>query len=100
MSNIEHAIEKNNSLVLTILKGFCFKQGFTGCQLSDIDGEGVVIFDGQFGMAFSDILLDTQLDIKKGIAVRYMQGFDLDLDDAVIGKEVSYKEYLESKKLI
>jgi hypothetical protein len=39
-----------------------------------------------------------QLGIKKGFAVSYMQGFSV--DDGVIDKELSYVQYLESKKLI
>jgi hypothetical protein len=100
MDNVERVISCNNSLVVAILKSFCSKQGFIGCEFSDINVNGIIIFNGQFGIAFSDILLDIEFNIKKGIAVNYMQGFDLDLDDAQISKEFGYKEYLESKKLI
>ena len=47
-----------------------------------------------------DIVIDLIFNIEEGIAVRYMMGFDMTLDDAEIEKEFSYKEYLESKKLI
>lgn len=87
-------------LVQTILNNFCDKQGFTGCEVGDVCQESLIFFNGQFGMTLSDVLLDMELDIKKGIAVNYMQGFDMELDDAQIPKELSYKEYLESKKLI
>ena len=97
---IDKFLERNKHLALTILKDFCHKQGFSGCDVSDINVEGVIVFDGQFMIAFSDILLDTQFDIPKGIAIRYMQGFDLDLDDGRIDKELSYLEYLKIKKLI
>ena len=98
MSNIDSVIDKNNSLIQNILKGFCNKQGFVGCEFSDINVEGVVVFDGQYYIMFSDILLDVQFNVKKGVAVSFMQGFSV--EDGVINKELSYKEFLESKKLI
>lgn len=93
-------MENCTGLVQTILNGFIKKQGFSNCECNVVNEESIVVFDGQFSMLFSDVLLDTELDIKKGIAVNYMQGFDLNSDDGVIDKELSYKEYLESKKLI
>lgn len=89
-----------NNLVCTILNCFCKKQGFTASEITVANDESVVVFDGQFMMLFGDVLLDVELDIKKGIAVNYMQGFDLDLEDAKISKDLSYRSYLENKKLI
>jgi hypothetical protein len=95
---INMVMDPRYDLVVTILKGFSRKQGFVGCEFSDINVEGMVFFDGQYGIMFSDILLDTEFNIPKGVAVSYMQGFSV--DDDFIDKELSYKEYLESKKLI
>ena len=91
---------KENGLVNSTLSGFRVKQGFSSCQCGFVNEESIVVFDGQFFMIFSDILLDIQLGVPKGIAVNYIQGFDLELQDGVIPKDLSYKDYLESKKLI
>ena len=51
-------------------------------------------------MLFTDVVFDLIFNIEEGIAVKYMIGFDKSLDNAEIKKDLNYKEYLESKKLI
>lgn len=97
---VDQVIESYNSLKNATLKKFCEKQklGVFGFVIGS--DQEVICFRPELRMTFRDIFLDMSLHIESGIAIRYMQGFDLDLEDAQINKELSYKEYLESKKLI
>ena len=99
-SNIDRAIDSYNELRDSILDRFCEKQGFTGFGFAIGSDDKVVFFENDLMMLFTDIVIDLIFNIEEGIAVRYMMGFDMTLDDAEIEKEFSYKEYLESKKLI
>ena len=93
-TNVDTAIKSYNELTDSILERFCKKQGFTGSD------DTVVFFENDLMMLFTDIVIDLIFNIEEGIAVKYMMGFDMSLDNAEIEKELSYKEYLESKKLI
>ena len=99
-SNIDRAIDSYNELRDSILDRFCEKQGFTDFGFAIGSDDTVVFFENDLMMLFTDIVIDLIFNIEEGIAVRYMMGFDMTLDDAEIEKEFSYKEYLESKKLI
>lgn len=99
-NKVDQAIENYQNLKNNILKRFCEKQGLNVFGFDAYSNGEVICFTPELRMLFWDVFLDLELHIEKGIAVRYMQGFDMDLDDAQISKELSYKEYLESKKLI
>lgn len=99
-NKIDQAIISYHNLKNNTLKKFCEKQKLGVFGFMAHSDKEVICFSPELSMAFSDIFLDMALHIEKGIAVRYMQGFDMDLEDAKISKELSYKEYLESKKLI
>ena len=99
-TNIDKAIQGYNELTDSILDRFCEKQGFTDFGFAIGSDDKVVFFENDLMMLFTDIVIDLIFNIEEGIAVRYMMGFDMTLDDAEIEKEFSYKEYLESKKLI
>ena len=99
-TNIDKAIQGDKELTDTILGRFCKKQGFKDFGFAIGSDDTVVFFENDLMMLFTDIVIDLIFNIEEGIAVRYMMGFDMTLDDAEIEKEFSYKEYLESKKLI
>ena len=94
-NNIDKAIYSYQKMADNLVKRFCEKQG-----LSCVVFQDVVCFEGDLMMCFKDIFMDLKLHIEKGVAVSYMQGFDMNLDDAEIDKSLSYKEFLELKKLI
>lgn len=100
IKNIDRAIECYNELTDTILERFCKKQGFTDFGFAIGSDDTVVFFENDLIMHLTDIVLDLIFNIEEGIAVKYMMGFDMSLGDAEIPKELSYKGYLESKKLI
>lgn len=99
-NKIDQVIESYLRLKSDTLSKFCEKQKLSVFGVLAYSDQEVVCFSPELKMAFKDIFLDLHLHIESGIAVRYMQGFDMDLDDAQIDKAFSYKEYLESKKLI
>lgn len=82
------------------LSRFCEKQNLSVFGFLAHSENEVVFFSPALRMEFRDIFLDLELDVEIGIAIRYMQGFDMDLDNAQIDKALSYKDYLKSKKLI
>lgn len=96
---VDEVIESHKKMFDSVLKRFCAKQGLVIFGFMGNTKE-VICFSPELSMSFRDVFLDLELHIEKGIAVRYMQGFDMDLDDAKISKDLSYKDYLESKKLI
>ena len=99
-NNVFTAIKCYNELTDSILDRFCEKQNLRVFGFAIGGDDKVVFFENDLMMLFTDIVFDLIFNIEQGIAIRYMQGFDMDLDNAEIGKELSYKEYLESKKLI
>lgn len=99
-NKVDQVIESYLRLKANTLSKFCEKQKLGVFGIVAYSDQEVICFSPDLRMSFKDIFLDLQLHIESGIAVRYMQGFDMDLDDAQISKELSYKEYLESKKLI
>jgi hypothetical protein len=99
-NNVDTAIKCYNELTDIILDRFCKKQGFTEFGFAIGSDDKVVFFDNDLMMLFTDIVFDLIFNIEEGIAVKYMCGFDMSLDNAQIEKELNYKEYLESKKLI
>lgn len=99
-NRVDEVIESYRKVKNDTLKKFCDKQSLRVFGFMAYSDQEVVCFSPELKMAFKDIFLDLHLHIESGIAVRYMQGFDMDLEDAQINKELSYKEYLESKKLI
>jgi len=100
MSNIDKVIGNHYNTIESIVAKFCKKQGFEKFGFVIGSDDKVVIFDNDLMMLFNDIAFDLIFDIEKGVAAMYMLGFDMNLDDAKIGKEISYQEYLKSKKLI
>ena len=99
-SKVDQMIECYRILKKGTLQKFCDKQKLSVFGFMSNSPDDVIYFSPELRMCFRDIFLDLSLHIEKGIAVRYMQGFDMDLDNAEIDKVLSYKEYLESKKLI
>lgn len=99
-NNVDRVIDSYLRLKANTLSKFCEKQKLGVFGFMAYSDKEVVCFSPELSMAFRDIFLDMSLHIESGIAIRYMQGFDMDLDDALIDKELSYKGYLESKKLI
>jgi len=99
-NKVDQAIESYHNLKNDTLKKFCEKQKLGVFGFMVYSDQEVICFSPELKMTFRDMFLDLSLHIESGIAVRYMQGFDMDLEDALIEKELSYKEYLESKKLI
>nr|WP_315173559.1 hypothetical protein [uncultured Flavobacterium sp.] len=99
-NKVDQVVESYLKLKSSTLIKFCEKQNLDVFVVLSYSEQEVICFSPELKMSFKDIFLDLQLHIESGIAVRYMQGFDLDLDDAQITKELNYKEYLESKKLI
>lgn len=99
-NKVDQVIESYYNLKNSTLKKFCEKQKLGVFGFMAYTDNDVVCFSPELRMSFRDIFLDLSAHIESGIAVRYMQGFDMDLDDAQIDKALSYKEYLESKKLI
>lgn len=99
-NKVEQVVDSYLRLKNDTLKKFCDKQNLVIFGFMAYSEQEVIFFSTELRMSFKDIFLDLNLHIESGIAVRYMQGFDLDLENAQISKELSYKEYLESKKLI
>jgi hypothetical protein len=99
-NKVDQVIASYLALKGITLKKFCEKQNLNVFGFISHSENEIICFSPELKMAFKDVFLDLHLGIKSGIAVRYMQGFDMDLEDAQIDKELSYKEYLESKKLI
>jgi len=99
-NKVDQVIESYQNLKNNILKRFCEKQGLGVFGFDAYSNGEVICFTPELRMLFRDVFLDLELHIEKGIAVRYMQGFDMDLENAEIDKVLNYKEYLESKKLI
>ena len=99
-TNIDKAIQGYNELRDSILDRFCEKQGFTDFGFAIGSDDKVVFFENDLMMLFTDVVFDLIFNIEEGIAVKYMIGFDMSLDNAEIKKDLNYKEYLESKKLI
>lgn len=100
LNKVDQVIESYLRLKSNILSRFCDKQKISVFGVLAYSEQEIICFSPELRMAFKDVFLDLELHIESGIAVRYMQGFDMDLDDAQINKELSYKEYLESKKII
>jgi hypothetical protein len=82
------------------LREFCDKQKLKVFGVIANSQHEVICFSPELRMSFRDIFLDLCSGVESGVAIKYMQGFDMDMDNAAIDKELSYKEYLESKKLI
>ena len=99
-TNVDTAIKSYNELTDSILDRFCKKQGFKDFGFAIGSDDTVVFFENDLMMLFTDIVIDLIFNIEEGIAVKYMMGFDMSLDNAEIKKDLNYKEYLESKKLI
>lgn len=99
-NKVDQVIDSYLKLKASTLSKFCEKQKLSVFGFMAYSEQEVICFSPELRMSFKDVFLDMSLHIESGIAVRYMQGFDLDLDDAQITKELNYKEYLESKKLI
>ena len=99
-TNIDKAIKSYEKLTDMILERFCKKQEFNNFGFAIGSDDKVVFFDNDLMMLFTDVAFDLIFNIDKGVAVKYMMGFDMGLDDAHIEKELSYKEYLEKKELI
>lgn len=99
-NKVDHVIECYLMIKGMKLKEFCEKQSLKVFGVIANSQHEVICFSPELRMSFRDIFLDLCLGVDSGIAVRYMQGFDMDLDNAKIDKELSYKEYLESKNLI
>lgn len=99
-NKVKQVVDSYVKLKANTLSKFCEKQKLGVFDVVAYSDQEIICFSSELRMAFKDIFLDMSLHIESGIAVRYMQGFDMDLDDAQISKELSYKEYLESKKLI
>lgn len=97
---VDEVIKGYNNLKGSTLSRFCEKQNLSVFGFLAHSENEVICFSPELRMEFQDIFLDLSLDIESGIAVRYMQGFDMDLDDAQIDRSLTYKEYLESRKLI
>jgi hypothetical protein len=97
--SVDEVIVSYQKMVNSVLNRFCAKQGLGVFGFMNTNRD-IICFSPDLSMCFKDVFLDLELHIEKGIAVRYMQGFDLDLEDAQINKALSYKEYLDSKKLI
>lgn len=99
-NKVDQAIDSYLRLKANTLSKFCDKQKISVFGVMANTDQEIICFSPELRMSFKDIFMDMQLHIESGIALRYMQGFDMDLDDAQINKELSYKQYLESKKLI
>ena len=99
-TNVDTAIKSYNELTDSILDRFCKKQGFKDFGFAIGSDDKVVFFENDLMMLFTDVVFDLIFNIEEGIAVKYMIGSDMSLDNAEIKKDLNYKEYLESKKLI
>jgi len=49
--------------------------------------------------SFSNVMYDVMMRIDNGLALRYMNGFDYDLDCVLIPKHLDYVGYLKIKKV-
>lgn len=99
-NRVDQVVDSYLKLKNDTLSKFCEKQRLSVFGFLAYSEQEIICFSPELKMSFKDIFLDLSLHIESGIAVRYMQGFDMDLENAEIEKSLSYKKYLESKKLI